>query len=328
MTPLTSPRPLVPRFRASTDEVAPPHRLEFWEAHNASALIGLKCSTHAPEGLDAREQNFDLGEVRITDIRGNQHVIERPRPMLSTHPKDSIFACVLLQGEAFFFQSGECLSLAAGDVIVYSTDIPYLYGFTREMRQLIVEVDAERLCRGGALARPKTAIKVDSRLRTGRLLAGALRSTALDFVERPYAAEAPRVAERARGLVEAVIAPGGQRPEHSDSAAWRLLRAETFIAEHLADPALDAERVARALSMSVRHLNRLFASRECSVTQWIWERRLERAHEELACPRLRLLSIGDIADRWGFASQAHFARVFKARFGRTPTQHRRESAVG
>jgi AraC-like DNA-binding protein len=32
--------------------------------------------------------------------------------------------------------------------------------------------------------------------------------------------------------------------------------------------------------------------------------------------------IADVAARWGFASQAHFTRLFRARFGCTPSEVR------
>ena len=59
--------------------------------------------------------------------------------MIRRHPKDSIFACLLLQGEAFFYQSGSCIRVNEGDLIVYGTTMPYLHGFTRDMRQLLDE---------------------------------------------------------------------------------------------------------------------------------------------------------------------------------------------
>ncbi len=308
----------------STEQVAAHDRLAFWEAHNASALIGLRCSTFAPGGLNASERTFDLGSVRITEICGNEHVVERSPEMLRTYPKDSVFASVLLQGSAFFFQAGQCINASVGDVLVYSTDVPYLHGFAADMRLLVVEADVGDAGGTGAVGqpRPRSPIKVDTRLRSGRLLAGALTSTAVSFVQRPLAADVPRVAARTRSLLQALRSPDS-RFELTDSAYWQLLRAEAYIAEHLQDPGLDADAVATMLGRSVRQLNRLFEARQNSVSQWIWQQRLTRAREDLASMELRSSSVSDIAHRWGFASHAHFTRAFKARYGLVPTAHRR-----
>ena len=110
-----------------------------------------------------------------------------------------------------------------------------------------------------------------------------------------------------------------------DASLWKLLRAEMFIAEHLSDTNLSALSAARSVDISVRHLNRLFAARQTTATQWIWNQRLARAAEDLASPRARSVPIGEVAFRWAFANQAHFARCFKVRHGLTPTQYRRQA---
>ena len=51
-----------------------------------------------------------------------------------------------------------------------------------------------------------------------------------------------------------------------DLATLRLLRAEAFIAEHLCDAQLDGDAVARHLSVSPRHLNRLFEQHGEEIT--------------------------------------------------------------
>jgi AraC-like DNA-binding protein len=49
------------------------------------------------------------------------------------------------------------------------------------------------------------------------------------------------------------------------------------------------------------------------------QRRLQRAHQQVTGGSAAGTTIADIAYRCGFSSQAHFTRLFRARFGRTPT---------
>ncbi|WP_083240235.1 helix-turn-helix domain-containing protein [Hydrogenophaga sp. RAC07] len=37
------------------------------------------------------------------------------------------------------------------------------------------------------------------------------------------------------------------------------------------------------------------------------------------------MGTGDIASQWGFSTQAHFARCFRAAYGQTPSDHRAAS---
>ncbi|MGJ7495259.1 helix-turn-helix domain-containing protein [Variovorax sp. RT4R15] len=312
-------------FKEGATELAPAReRLRYWESYTASELVGLRCSTFAPEGLNARQRNFDLGALRLADIVGNEHVIERTMPIVRRHPKDSLFACLLLEGEAFFYQSGRCTLVHRGDLIIYSTDKPYLYGFTQPMRQLMIDVKADALFESsGGIALPSSLLKIDGNLRAGQMLMQPLRDRILGFMESPLADVATSLNEEIRARLRVLLQPSAhETPRSHDVNTLRLLRAERFIAEHLADGELDAEAVANHMAMSLRNLNRVFTEHDCSVTQWIWQERLALAHRQLADTAHASKSIGDIALGCGFSTQAHFAREFKQRYGITPTQHR------
>ncbi len=318
----------VPVKEGSTALVSDRDRLRYWESYTTSELIGLRCSSYADEGLNARQRNFDLGSLRIADITGNEHVVERTMPIVRRHPKDSLFACLLLEGEAFFYQSGCCTPVHRGDLILYGTAKPYLYGFTRPMRQLMIDVTADELFASAHAWSPSSPLKIDGSLRAGRLLIEPLRDRILGFIENPLRELAASVDDQIRADLQLLLDPTPQAAARRDAtAALRLLRAEQFIADHLPDPELDAEAVARHLAMSLRNLNRVFEKHECSVTQWIWRERLAIAHRLLADAAHSSASIGDIALGSGFSTQAHFAREFKSRYGLTPTQHR-DTAIG
>ncbi|HSW06043.1 AraC family transcriptional regulator [Aquabacterium sp.] len=318
----------VPVKEGSTDFVPVRDRLRYWESYTRSELVGLRCSSYASEGLCARQRNYDLGSLRIADITGNEHVVERTMPIVRRHPKDAVFACLLLEGDAFFYQAGSCTPVHGGDLIIYGTTKPYLYGFTRPMRQLMIDISADELFESGSGPAPSSLLRIDGSLRAGRLLTQPLRDRILGFIENPLRERVPSMDEQIRASLRMLLRPmqhPGSRP--GDIAALRLLRAERFIAEHLAASELDAETVARHMAMSLRNLNRVFEKHECSVTQWIWQQRLALAHRLLADPVHSTSPIGDIALGCGFSTQAHFAREFKHRYGLTPTKHR-DTALG
>jgi AraC-like DNA-binding protein len=305
---------------ASTAGVDAADRLAFWEQHNADALVGLTCSTYAPEGLVAKERNLDLGGYRVADIAGNAHVIERPPAMVSRCPKDATFASLLLEGEAFFYQAGDCVPLVAGDIVVYDTDQPYMFGFGSRMRQLLIDVPrplwVER-CGRADLGRPM-------RIRgsgPGRapLVARTLRTTLTRAVE-DVAACPDGLSGQVLDLLQMTVAGSG-----TVVSTGRLMAAKMFVAEHLTDPSLGTEQVARAVGVTSRHLNRAFAAEGTTVSQYVHDRRLDGARADLVDPAMAEYRVADIASRWAFASQAHFTHAFRARFGCTPTQVRRSA---
>jgi len=318
----------VPFKEGATDFASARERLRYWESYTSSELVGLRCSTFAPEGLSARQRNFDLGTLRIADIVGNEHVVERTMPIVRRHPKDSLFACILLEGEAFFYQSGRCTLVHSGDLIIYRTDKPYLYGFTQPMRQLMIDIKADDLFEGRDGTLPSSSIlKIDGSLRAGQMILHPLQDRIIDFIGNPLANVADALSEEIRSRLKMLLRSSmHDSARYDDVNSLRLLRAERFISEHLADAELDAEAVANHMAMSLRNLNRVFAQHDCTVTQWIWQERLALANRQLLDKAHASQSIGDIALGCGFSTQAHFAREFKQRYSITPTQHREMAA--
>lgn len=307
--------------RADTHAVRASDRVAYWEDYNARVLVGLRCSSYAEEGLHAAQTNVDLGRLRAAHITGNAHVIERPTDLVRAHPRDAVFACLLLEGSGWFFQSGECVQVAAGDLLVYDTDRAYLYGFTGPMRQVVVDVPRELL---DAPRWRSDLVHVDASSRA-RPLTGALGASAQRLLSgRSADVEAARCVELLDGVLH--LAGGGAVQDAPRTLA--LLTARRFIREHLGDPGLDVASVSRGTHLSVRQLHRLFAGDDDSVSRCIWRERLEHAHRDLTDPRLRHIGVGEIAARWGFASQAHFARAYRARYATTPTAARRAATAG
>ncbi|OIJ95632.1 hypothetical protein BIV24_08495 [Streptomyces colonosanans] len=95
-----------------------------------------------------------------------------------------------------------------------------------------------------------------------------------------------------------------------------------FIDLHLTDADLSPKTIARAHHISVRYLHRLFKEGGTTVGRWIQHRRLEGCRRALTFRRWENVTIGAVANRWGFQSAAHFSRVFRAAYGMSPQEWR------
>ena len=79
---------------------------------------------------------------------------------------------------------------------------------------------------------------------------------------------------------------------------------------------------------SLRSLHRLFEGTGTSVAALIRTGRLERCFRELADPRLRHLTVRQVAACCGFRDPAHFSRAFRAAYGLSPAEHRDRAERG
>ncbi|MDX2602075.1 helix-turn-helix domain-containing protein [Streptomyces caniscabiei] len=305
----------------STRSVAPADRIDFWEEYNRRALVGLTCSSYSRDGLLATQTNFRLGGLRLAEITGNEHVVERSRRTCRDLPKDSVFVSLLTAGQAVFFHEDGCLTVRAGDLVLYDTRQSYLFGFPSTMRQLLVDIPRETFaerCVPGDLPAPLLFAR-------GAAIEGAATSAMeallTDWTARRASGDPARTETAVLDLVRALAAPrlgAGSAP----AGSARLALAHDYVERHLSDPWLSAERVAAAIGVSARHLSRVFRDSGVTPARYILDRRLARAREQLTDPGSRHLTVAEIAHRWGFASQAHFTRVFRAHYGRTPGETR------
>lgn len=307
--------------RVSTQSVDPADRIDFWEEHNRQALVGLTCSSYSQEGLLATEMNVELGDLRLAEIDGNEHVIERTPRICQTLPKESIFVTLLTEGCGVFFHEGGCVTLRAGDMILYDTRQPYLFGFPSPMRQLLVDIPREVFAAQCAPGEVSAPILLGKGSAAEGAHASALEAVMNEWVTKQGGEDSASTQATVLSLVRTLAAPrlGGSSPPVVLS---QLAVAQDYIARHLADPGLSSGRVAEAIGVSTRHLSRIFQPTGVSPSRYVLEQRLGKARQVLTDPSFRHLTIAEIAHRWGFASQAHFTRVFRSHFGSTPGETR------
>ena len=104
-----------------------------------------------------------------------------------------------------------------------------------------------------------------------------------------------------------------------------MMRARKEVQAHLGSPALTVANLCRKLGVSRSTLHRLFEEGG-GVQAYIRDMRLEAARQALLNPE-NPERIGDLAERLGFSDAAHLSRLFKARFGETPSDCRARSLL-
>ncbi|QEA12009.1 helix-turn-helix domain-containing protein [Comamonas flocculans] len=109
---------------------------------------------------------------------------------------------------------------------------------------------------------------------------------------------------------------------HESLHAGRHAAALRFMEQHAHRPALDAAAIAQAVGCSRTRLYEAFALQGQTVMGALRELRLQRARRAIESgPRLH---VGTLAWRCGFVHASDFSKLFRARFGLSPTDwHRR-----
>ncbi len=178
-----------------------------------------------------------------------------------------------------------------------------------------VEIDSRVACADDTVMR-----RLPRRSEALRLLLDYLRSVERN---RPDTSEALRDVVRRHiiDLVELAITRHGAIGESRACAvvAARISAALDHIAARYWDPELTVAAVARGLGISARYLQRLLEMSGTSFTERLTELRLQGAFALLSETSDRARRISDIALDVGFSDVSHFNRLFRSRFGDTPS---------
>jgi AraC-like DNA-binding protein len=101
-----------------------------------------------------------------------------------------------------------------------------------------------------------------------------------------------------------------------------LLRILTHIRALLGDATLTPRRVANDLEISLRYVQSLFAELGTSPAKWIRDERLARLHADLLTPRFDNQTVAALGESWGLTGASQVSRLFRARYGHTPSEVR------
>ena len=317
----------------------PAPRREQWRAHGADPATRLNswaeilAATHlafdiaptfrTPVPFRGAVTRRAIGDLMLLDCAASPFAGHRGRDVMADRrhaaTDEDVFGLQFVgKGVELVREGGRELALKAGDVVLWDgmvpTEIEIVQSFYKRTllfpRSKVVAV-CPRLTEVNALPSLNGS-------GPARLLVRYMNALALELPElEPAAAEA--AGNAALELLRAAVEP--QLPT-SRAATRAAMRAEItrYVRTHLQDPALGPTSIAQAYSMSVRALHALFEDTDESVAEMVRSQRLARCLEDLQ--RTNGGSITDIAFRWGFCDAAHFSRVFKRRFGATPSEVR------
>jgi AraC-like DNA-binding protein len=310
--------------RFSTRGLTVDDRVEQWEEHNARALVGLECRTLSGLPLDATEVNLEFPSLQFAHVAASAHVVERSVRNIAQIPADGVVLYFTLVGESFFYYKDGVHIQRPGDLIVTDVNEPFMRGFAQGLQEFALRVPQRVFESLADDPTPKHPLTMRFAGRQG----ANVNATALaelvraNFANPSTAGDEEQTENEALDLLRALFSADEAR---SSSAHRR--EAIAYVNRNLRDSQLSVAQVAKAVGISERHLSRIFAETSASVGRIILDARLERAHSILSAPAASL-PIGEIAAYCGFASHAHFTRVFRERFEQTPAEVRARRITG
>lgn len=314
------------QLRFDTTEVPVSARSRYWEEVIGSTYFPLQLRFRRPEVFDGRLSVWRLGAVSLSRLTSDPLSYARLRRHLVHERDEHYLVTVPAVSEVAFSQCGRDLRCGPGGFLLERSDEPYEFSYPRPNDLWVLKVRGGDLLDRVRLPDRFCAIPFDA---TGGV--GSLFTQMLRLIPGRFEDMSPEVrATVGQQLVDllALSLRNDDRVLRSATSSVReghLARIEDYVRAHLGDPELDPEQIAGACGISVRYLHELFRDVGSSVGQWIKTQRLNACRDALL-DSFNRCSIGEIAFRWGFGDQAQFSRGFKAQFGISPRDLRRQGA--
>jgi AraC-like DNA-binding protein len=279
-------------------------------------------------GLSVRElrQNPAFGMIAGTAFgAGRLWLVLSPPLQVSYDPHGAedvqIFSVMLqIKGSTLALQSGRRGLLRPGELCVIDSLVPFeleVVGVSSQI--MILQMPRHAVIGRHPYLEQRTAEVFDPQ-ESGTTL---LRNVLLNVVESAHLLQSDQRGAALGAVVQLLGAPKMRRRREPEEIGWRVRAALALIDAELADPELDASRVADAQSISRRRLDEIMVAQVgSSIAAKIWLRRLEQAASDLLDERFASKTVTQIAFAAGFEDAAHFTRAFKRRYGCTPSEWR------
>lgn len=305
----------------TTEEFVTREFSEFRAAVSES-FVPLVVRSENPGRFAGRIRMAELDDIHVSEVSAREHTVERTPELIARGDDRRYFKLSLqIAGSGLLIQDNREALLQPGDIAVYDTGRPYSLAFDDDFRMMVVMFPQTLLDLPSDAVGQLTAVRFANGQGLSGMIAPFLEQMA-NGIERLSGPTGTRLAHNAVDLVTTMFAselgalaqPGGHR-----ALAGRI---RAYIEQNLGDPRLDPARIAAAHYISTRHLHGIFREEGTTVSTWVRTRRLEHCRRDLADPLLADRAIGSIAARWGFIDAAHFSRLFKATFGKSPSDIR------
>lgn len=283
----------------------------------------LKNHAYANPSIAAQVEAVEVAWLQVAHITtGRHHVMHNP----STAAAAAIAITLQMTGTGVIEQYGRTARLIAGTWSICSSSEPYILSSPSASHRLVVLIPATRIERGidvrAIAARAFTGTSGVSRLAFGAA------SWLIDEFNSLTMVRADDLAESLARLMSLAIYERTRQQPLEPGQRTLADRIRDYVAQHLHDPDLSLDTIARDLNASKRSLHRAVSELDGSIHNLIWHARLERCHEDLRDPAKSQQSIANIAQSWGFKNSTHFSRAFRTRFGMSAREARRAALSG
>jgi AraC-like DNA-binding protein len=320
------PLPPAARFHFCTSEMDPAERRDAWK-EIAHRWVDFKPAPDVP----LQGEMTILTSEACTMGTTCSSAYEMSTGARCAHPDDMVVLTLIQSGQLVpqvFRRKG------AGDLSLCAPREEGRFRWAQGTRQAFLALPRQEVC--AALGHDPATLLVTGNSALAPALIGQMNHMAL-LLRQPHLVDEVEFAglldaTRALALLtlrnlgrQGISKAGAPRDAHEGLHAGRRAAALRFMELHAHRADLDAAAIAQGAGCSRTRLYEAFAAQGMAVMDTLRELRLQRA--KVLIEQSARLHVGTVSWRCGFASQSGFSKLFRARFGMSPSECHQQRAA-
>ena len=282
----------------------------------------LEHRNHSNGDFRATVSSYQVGQGTLTTIEASASEVIRTRHLAEASESGFLKLMWQIDGSLRVEQDQRETLVTNGQATVLDTARPYRILVSDRARFAVLTLPYDA-CAGWEHISTKLCGTRLNECPTTRASFGALMGiTSLPF--DPGDAENSTVVKAVQLMLSSALHRAASGQGLIAFEDQRLSSAQKYVGANIGDPSLDANDLASALCMSRRSLYALFKRHGTTPTKMITNMRLDRCRQLLGDGSQIRRKITDIAFDVGFGDYATFSRLFKSKFGATPSEYRQQ----
>lgn len=306
-------------FSWSTSTFAGLEKIDQWNDVASSAFTPLTISA-LNDRFDARLRMVSAGKARIATVESQASHVSRGRAEVIAGNGEPYFMLHIQdRGSSVHRQSGKETRIEAGDLAFVDASRPYDVTFDADAKFFVCRLPWQTLIDRFPGAEDFVARRLPVRSIGTQIVRNCVETLWLEGHGRELCDDSlvdELVAENLRFAAHSCMFGETETADVLD----RFAQAKRLIEKRLSDADLDVAELAYELGVSVRALQKSFAARGGTPSQYIRALRVRRARQLLQSGSL---PITQIAFEVGFCDLNQFGRAFKSETGSSPRSYRR-----
>ena len=318
-------------YRAwNTTSVGPDESFDYYREGICETFMPLRpeLDKAGRKSFQANLRSYQFDDLVLNLVSASSHSVHRGTREIAASPIECYYLNTQLGGACHIAQKHRSVTLNLGEVGIFDGAEPFDLSHQKNKplkvaslmvpKRVFGDAVHERLSGGPAVLSRHPVL--------GRLLSEAGRSldTTSDQMSDDLLSRLSRIV---LSLAEVAAGPDLDRSAPESRTVALAYRIRQIIRRNMCRQDFNLADCAAQMALSVGYIQHLLARNGERFGSILLDERLAAAAQSLTDPKNRHLQVSTIAYAAGFKDMSHFGRAFRTRYGQSPGEWRRQSAV-